>query len=59
MLKMGSKDFKVEIKWRKYNEMEMGLGKQPSGREARKDCPRFGPKGEGILHLYEGGIIKP
>lgn len=39
--------------------MEMGLSKQPSGREARKDCPRFGPKGKRILHLCEGGIIKP
>lgn len=37
----------------------MGLGKQPSGREARKNYPRLGPKGKGIRHLYEGGIIKP
>lgn len=39
--------------------MGMGLGKQPSGREARKNYPRLCPKGKGIRHLYEGGIIKP
>lgn len=59
MLKMGSKDFKIEIKWRKHNKMGMGLGKQPSGKESRKNCPRLVPKGKGIQHLYEGGIIKP